>query len=290
VNGAKVTAAARNFLGSAGDPYFKKLGTLDWLLMTVRARPDGIASDTIVHGTPGKQFAHLSVHASDGSLEKSVPKQALLYLAFHGSKGMLKGLSGNPILQQPGLKGVGDALQQLGTILQGENALYVRAAGSAQLPEIAFVAAPGGGVNGAAVLDRVLNRFSQEIGGRPHQTRIAGVPARVIGAGPVAVRYANVKGKLVVTDLPSAIAFAQHGGATLAESEEYRDAAKSSGLPAKPEVVLFVNIHSSIPAIERFGQRLPPDVRRNLTPLRSAVEYAVSRSHEFQVSFFLRIK
>jgi hypothetical protein len=36
--------------------------------------------------------------------------------------------------------------------------------------------------------------------------------------------------------------------------------------------------------------RIPPDVERNLKPLRSAVEYAVSRSHEFQISFFLRIK
>jgi hypothetical protein len=31
-------------------------------------------------------------------------------------------------------------------------------------------------------------------------------------------------------------------------------------------------------------------VQRSLGPLRSAVEYAVSRSHEFQISFFLRIQ
>src|SRR4249920_2098024 len=78
VNGAQVMAAARNFLGPDAGPYFKKLGTLDWLLMTLRAKSDGIAWDTTVHGTPGKEFDKVSEHASDGSLQKLVPKDALL--------------------------------------------------------------------------------------------------------------------------------------------------------------------------------------------------------------------
>jgi hypothetical protein len=290
VNGPSVMAAARNFTGPPdGGSYFKKLGTLDWLQMTVRAKSDGIAWDTTVHGTPGKAFKNVDVHASDGSLQKLVPKDALLYLAFHGSKGMLGGLGDNPILQQFGAKGLGDAFQQLGTILEGENALYVRAAGTKDVPEVTFIASPRGGVNGAAALDRILARFAKELGGRPQRTTIAGVSTRVIGAGPIAVRYANVKGKLIVTDLPSGIVFAQSGGKSLTNSQEYKDA--TSGVPASPQVVLYVDIHSTIPALRRLGNvQIPPDVERNLKPLRSAVEYAVSRSHEFQVSFFLRIK
>ena len=292
VNGAQVMTAARNFLGPDAGPYFKKLGTLDWLLMTLRAKSDGIAWDTTVHGTPGKEFDKVSEHASDGSLQKLVPKDALLYLAFHGSKGMLGGLGSNPILQQSGLKGLGDALQQLGRIMAGENALYVRAPGSSDLPEVTFIAAPEGGVDGAAALDRVLNRFAKELGGRPHRAVVAGVPVRVIGAGGrVTVQYANVKGKLVVTDLPSGIAFAKNGGKVLTDSREYQNAARSSGLPAKPQVVLYVDIHSTIPLIGRLGNgRIPASVERNLKPLRSAVEYAVSHSHEIQISFFLRIQ
>ncbi len=291
VNGASVMAAARELMGPEAGSYFKKLGTLDWLLMTLRAKSDGVAWDTTVHGTPGKAFKNVDVHASNGSLQKLVPKDALLYLAFHGSKGMLGGLRGNPILQQFGAKGLGDALQQVGRVLEGENALYVRAAGTKDVPEVTFIAAPGGGLDGAAALDRVLNRFAKELGGRPKRTTLAGVPVRVIGAGPIAVRYANVKGRLVITDLPSGIVFAQKGGKTLADSQEYQDAAKSSGLPTSPQVVLYLDIHSTIPAIDRFaGARIPADVQRNLKPLRSAIEYAVSRSHEFQVSFFLRIR
>jgi hypothetical protein len=192
----------------------------------------------------------------------------LLYLAFHGAKGMLSGLGANPVLQQSGFKGLGAALGRFDTILQGENALYVRSAG-AHLPEVTFIAAPGHGVNGAAVFGRLVKGFSQ-------------------GQG---LHYANVNGRLVVSDLPSGIAFAKTGGKSLAESPEYQSAAKSSGLPAKPQVVLYVDIHSTIPVIQRLGNgRIPAGIARNLKPLRSAVEYAVSRSHELQVSFFLRIK
>ena len=86
--------------------------------MSVRAKSDGIAWDTTVHGTPGKQG--VTAHGSDGSLQKLVPKDALLYLAFHGAKGMLSGLGANPILQQSGFKGLGGALGRFDTILQGE--------------------------------------------------------------------------------------------------------------------------------------------------------------------------
>jgi hypothetical protein len=289
INGAQVMAAARKFGGPDAGAYLKKLGTLDWLQMTVRAKSDGIAWDTTVHGTPGKAFKNVAVNGLDGSLEKLVPKDALLYLAFHGSKGMLDGLGGNPILQQFGAKGLDNTFRQLGTILEGENALYVRAADTKDVPDVTFIASPRGGLDGAAALDRILDRYAKELGARPHRTKIAGVSARVIGAGPIALRYANVKGKLIVTDLPSGIVFAQRGGKSLTNSQEYRDA--TSGVPDSPQVVLYVDIHSTIPVINRFGgARIPAEVERNLKPLRSAVEYAVSRSHEFQVSFFLRIK
>src|SRR5580765_3345 len=127
INGPRLMAAARNVLGPGSSSYFKKLGTLDWLLMSLRAKSDGIAWDTTVHGTPGTAFKNVGVNGLDGSLEKLVPKDALLYLAFHGSKGMFDGLGGNPILQQFGAKGLDSAFRQLGTILEGENALYVRA-------------------------------------------------------------------------------------------------------------------------------------------------------------------
>lgn len=288
VSGPRVMSAARNMFGSDGQKYVKQLGTLDWLATTLRAKSDGIAWDTVVHGTPGKRFARVGLQASDGSLQKFVPRDALLYLAFRGAKGMTRGIADNPILMQPGFKGLGRVFAELGTILQGENALYIR--GGVNYPEITFIAAPGGGVDGAAALDRVLSRFAKDLGARPKRTKMGGLVVRSIGTKPVPVLYANVDGKLVVTDFPAGLRFAKHGGRALTDSPEFRRAAESSGLPAKPAVVLYVDIHSTLPLLDRLGSGMPTGVARNLKPLRSAVEYAVRRSHELQISFFLRIE
>ena len=68
-------------------------------------------------------------------------------------------------------------------------------------------------------------------------------------------------------------------------------AVDKSGMPGKTQGYLYVNVHSTIPAVERLSHtHLPGKLRRNLQPLRSALEYAVSRSHEVEVSFFLRLK
>jgi hypothetical protein len=292
VNGPKVMAAARKAAGPDDRGMIDKLGTLDWLLMRLRAKSDGIGLDAIVHGTPGEALKSSGSSSSAGSLRKLVPQDALLYFAFHGSKRMLAGLDKNPLLrQQPEFEQFAGILRDVGSILQGENALYVRAPAGRRLPEVTFLAAPGSGVNGAAVLDRVLKRFDKEIGGRPHRTRVAGVPARMVGPGNPAVLYAIVKGKLVVTDYPSGIRFTKEGGKSLTESDAYQEALSSSGAPDRPGAVLYVDIHSTVPAVERLAHApIPSEVRRNLTPLRSAVEYAVSHSHELEVSFFLRIK
>jgi hypothetical protein len=48
-----------------------------------------------------------------------------------------------------------------------------------------------------------------------------------------------------------------------------------------------VNIHASVPYVEKLAQQhIPAEVARNLKPLRSAVEYAASHTHELQITFF----
>ena len=188
-------------------------------------------------------------------------------------------------------RGSASALKQVGTILEGENALYVRA-GTKDVPEVTFIAAPGrrrqrGGDPRprAEPLLEGARRSAEADDDR-------GIPARVIGAGPIAVRYANVKGRLVITDLPSGIVFAKNGGKTLADSQEYQDAAASSGAAglAPGRSLRRHPQHDPGASTGSAARGFRPRSQRNLKPLRSAVEYAVSRSHELQVTFFLRIK
>jgi hypothetical protein len=244
-----------------------------------------------VHGTPGPLFKGVRQSTSfSPKLTKTVPQDALVYLTFHGTKNMFSGLESNPVLRSPELHRFSGVLRQIGTVLQGENAFYLRPAG-ASVPEVTFVADPGKGTDGAAILDRLLARYRTQLGVAPQHVTVAGTPTRKLGFGSVAGYYANVGGKLVITDLPAGLRGVKSTGTPLSQSETYRDATSASGLPSKNQGFLYVNIHSTIPFVERLSQtHLPPEVSRNLKPLHSAVEYAVARSHEMQVTFFLRIK
>jgi hypothetical protein len=295
INGKTIMQLARRYGGPELRPFINKAGTLDWIAMKLGVTPEGVGFDAIVHGTPGELFKGLPrTDPFNAKLTKTVPQNVLLYWTFHGSKNMLSGLRKNPFFDTPELRPYGDVLDEIGRLLQGENAFYVRP-GEGRLPsvpfaipEATFIAAPGGGTNGAEIVDRLIER---ELGVGPDRTRIAGIPVRKIGSDEVAGYYANVDGKLVITDLPSGIRGVKNPGKTLAESDAYRDAAEASGLPDKTQGFFYVNVRSSIPFGETLAQqRIPGEISRNLKPLRSAVEYAVSRSHELQITFFLRIK
>ena len=52
-----------------------------------------------------------------------------------------------------------------------------------------------------------------------------------------------------------------------------------------------VNISAGVPFAEKLAHhRIPAEIARNIKPLRSALEYAASHTHELQVSFFLRVQ
>ena len=292
VSGTKVMDLLRASAPPDTRQFIDKAGTLDWFALRLGAKPDGIAWDTIVHGTPGELFKGVP-HGKpfDSKLTGEVPQDALVYITFHGAKNMLESVEKNPVLATPELKRFSGVLSQIGSVLQGENAFYVRAPAHGQLPEVTFVADPGAGVDGAAVLDRILRRFRADIGVTPKRTSIAGTASRTLDFGLVAVHYADVDGKLVLTDLPQGLRGVKSPGTPLSRGETFNDAREAAGMPRRTQGFLYVDIHSTIPAVERLAQtHLPAEVSRNLKPLRSAVEYAVSRSHEIEVSFFLRIK
>jgi hypothetical protein len=232
--------------------YADKIGKLDWLALRMGATSEGIGLDTIVHGTPGALFKG----TSGSKLMDAVPEDALVYLSFHGSKGMF-----NPVLNVPQLGQLARPLRQIGRLLEGENALYARPGRGA--PEVTLVTTPPKGVNGAAIIDRLAP----------------------------GLHHANVGGKFVISTAGTSFRAVNGSGKTLSDNVEFRGAKDASGMPDSTSSTLFVNIHASVPYVEKLShQRIPMEIARNLAPLRSAVEYAASHTHEVQVSFFLRIK
>jgi Protein of unknown function (DUF3352) len=296
VNGAFLTKLARTYGGDQVQPYLDKAGTLDWIALRLGATSKGVGLDAIVHGTPGTLFKGVPASSAfSPKLLGTVPQDALLYLTFHGSKNMFADLEKNSLLAKPQYRQLREPLHQLGRVLEGENALYVRP-GTARspgvgfaIPEVTLVATPGHGTDGSSILDRLVRKYAPTA--VPEVRYVDGTPVHVFASGGGAgLYYANVKGKLVVTDQVGGIRGVS-SGKPLSQSAEFKDAASASGLPGKTYGFLYVDIHSTVPLVEKLSQsKIPADVARNLKPLRSAVEYAVSHSHEFQVTFFLRLK
>ena len=134
----------------------------------------------------------------------------------------------------------------------------------------------------------MVTRFA---GAAPRSQSVGGTTVHSIASGGVGLYYADVGGKFVVSDQPQGIRSVNGSGKSLSDSDEFQQARDASGMPDKTWSTLYVNIHTSVPYIERLaGQHIPAEIARNVKPLRSAVEYAASHTHELQVSFFLRIK
>jgi hypothetical protein len=284
LNGPFLMKLARTYGGAQVKPYVDKVGKLDWIALRLGATSQGIGLDTIVHGTPGPLFKGSSkASAFSAKLLGTVPADALLYLSFHGSKGMFNGLQQNPALNTPEFRQFAKPLQQIGRVLEGENAIYARP--GARIPEVTLVSTPG--TAGTPILDRIVKKFA----GSPPQARtVGGTPVHAIAQNGMGLYYADVDGKFVVSDQPQGIRAVKRSGKSLSDSAEFTQAKDASGMPDKTWSTLYVNIHAGVPYVEKLAQEhIPAEVARNLKPLRSAVEYAASHTHEFQVSFFLRI-
>lgn len=288
VNGQEVMNLLRAQATNAETaPLIRKMGTLNWVAAGFGATSDGLHLDAIVHGTPGPLFKGSTGPQFTPRLTTIVPQDALLYLTFHGTPNLFGALKTNPVLGTPQFRRFSGVLRQIGRLLQGENALYVRAPPRGRIPEVTLVAEPAAGTDGAATLDRLILRFRNQLRITPTRTGAL----RTLDFGPAAIHYTNLDGKLVVTDLESGLAALRDTTQPLAQSQTYRDAVDKSGMPAKTRGLLYVNVHSTIPAVERLAHtNIPGAIKRNLRPLQSALEYAVSRSHEAEISFFLRLK
>ena len=284
VNGGFLMKLARQYGGARLHPYIDKVGTLDWIAARLGATSQGIGFDTIVHGTPGSLFKGSSKSgAFSPKLLGTVPGDALVYLSFHGSKGMFDGLGQNPVLNTPEFRQFAQPLKQIGRVLEGENAIYARP--GARIPEVTLVSTPS--TAGTPIVDRMVMKLA---GSAPAVRKVGGTSVHAMASSGIGLYYADVDGKFVVTDQPQGIRSLKGSGTSLSDSAEFQQAKNASGTPDRTWSTLYVNIHAGVPYVEKLAQQhIPAEIARNIKPLRSAVEYAASHTHEIQVTFFLRI-
>ena len=92
-----------------------------------------------------------------------------------------------------------------------------------------------------------------------------------------------------MTNEPAGIEAVAHPTDT-GEESSLRDAIGASELPDKVQSFFYVDVRGGLGLVEQLsGAPIPDAVKRNVKPLRSAVEYAASRPSEVQFTFFVRI-
>jgi hypothetical protein len=292
VSGPAVMDELRSVIPRDANKFVDKLGTLEWIAASVRVSSDGIRLDTTVRGQPGSLLGTKSTAAKGSSFEPSlanvIPGDAFAYLAFHGARGMFSSVEGNPALASPSFGPVRDILRKVGELVAGEDALYVRP-GAGRVPEVTLVTEPSSGTDGAAALDRILADTKLRL--RIERAKVAGLDARTIPlGGGFGLHYANVGFNLVVSDLAAGITGFANGGPGLAKSGTYSDALAAAGAPGRVEELFYLDVRGGIDLARRLSSApIPSAVKRNLGPLKSAVEYAAGRPSELQLTLFVRI-
>jgi hypothetical protein len=291
VDGRKVMSKIDASVGADQQKFVQDLGSLDWAALSLAAKPDGIGFDTTVHGTPGSLFGPGKTGRPFAArLPATAPGDAVLYYTFHGAGGIFSRLDDTAAFGTK-LGPFADVLGKLGSLLEGENAIYVRPPASGRLPEVTLVTRPKRGVSGRSTLDHILAGYRKQLGVLPRHGTVAGTPASTLGLGKVTLSWADVDGRFVISDLPAGIAAVKSPGTPLAESATFREAVQTAGMPAQTHGFLYVDVRAGTGLVEKLsGTKLPAAISRNLKPLRSALEYAVSRQHQLSVRVFLQIR
>jgi Protein of unknown function (DUF3352) len=292
LSGKTVMDELRKELSPDDKDFLDKVGNLEWLALALRTTSDGIRFDTSVRGTPGELLRSSTGDATPNfelSLPKQLPADVLAYIGFHGAPGTFKGLQDNPLMESPELDQFRSIVGKIGTLVEGEDALYVRPNKNGDFPEITLVTTPRAGTDGAEALDGILKDAKVVDQVKPQV--IAGLNARRISLGDSgpAINYATVGDKLVITTAPAGIESNANPTDT-GEDSSLRDAIDASDVPDKVQSFFYVNVRGGLDLVEQLsGAPIPDSVKKNVKPLRSAVEYAASRPSEVQLTFFVRI-
>ena len=154
-----------------------------------------------------------------------------------------------------------------------------------------------------ATLDKLgtlVGAFTQKA---PEQVDVAGVSAKKIAVGKSAVYYAVFDGKLVLTNAEGAIRGLKGGGQRLADSQAWRDATTSAGLPDQTVGIFYADVQKLLPLIEKLqassssgtgsgsgSKPLSPQAKRNLAPLGTVLLYGAVNGNVATAKGFVSVR
>ena len=300
VNGEEVQRAVDESLAQGGAPpsLTQKYGRLEALGAAVAAKGGGVLlkADVATESAPAAE-------PYTPELPSVVPSGALAYVSFgkleEGFRRALRVLEEN----DPDLAGQrGQAEQVLGLTLEddvlslfgkeGGIAVY----GARRTPGFALFLAISDEDKARRVLDRV--GALAQLGDRATTRRftIEGAQARELRLRreDVSLLAAVSRHRLIVTSSEALLRDALDGGPTLANDNGFKRAREAGGLPHETTGFLYLALHRAVPFVldyaESEGKQIPPEVRRNVRPLRSLLLFAEQDGDDQTLTGFVDIR
>jgi Protein of unknown function (DUF3352) len=251
------------------------LDELDFAGAWAKARDDGAEVAGVVQGEGADKLLGAAEEYSSDLLEL-VPADAFAFISFMGTGigEQVGALRENPLYgsaleefeQETGVT-VAEVLR----LIDGEVAFY--AAPGAPIPELTLLVRPDDPAQARESAERLLRAVAaMEVG---EVTEDGEVTTAVFDDFTVNLGMAD--DTLVLTTTKDAIADIGSSGEKLADTERYKDALETAGAPDQYTGLAWVDLEETIDLIMGFasvsGDSMPPEVSRNLEPLRSLVAY-----------------
>jgi Protein of unknown function (DUF3352) len=249
------------------------VGRISWLAGAVSAEEKGFALDLRLKGD------ELEVTPFTPELPAQVPADVALFVDLKGLDATLEEARRTPALQKQlgeAQKALGGLIDEVIALFKGETAITVRPVGAAA--EYTLVVTVEDEAQASATLDKLATLIGAFTQSSPEPVSVGGIPAHKLSLGTSAIYYTVFDGKLVVTNAEGGITGVQEGP-RLADSQAYKDAAEAAGLPDQSTGIVYADVPKLLPLLDKLaksskdGKPIPPEVKRNLEPLSTALLY-----------------
>jgi Protein of unknown function (DUF3352) len=251
------------------------LNQIDFAGAWAKARDDGAELAGAVSGEGADRLLGAADEYSSNLLDL-VPADAFAFASFQGKEttAQLESFSDNPLYAQALRefeREVGVKLTDVVRLFQGEVAFY--AAPGAPIPELTLLIDAENPQQARESADRILRALAQQVGGEVTEDG----DVTTVAFGGVSINVATVDETLVVTTSKAGISMLREGGDKLADADRFKEALDAAGVPDQYTGLFYVDLAEAIELAMGFastsGETIPPEVSRNLEPLRSLVAY-----------------
>ena len=186
-------------------------------------------------------------------------------------------------------------IDEITGLFKNEVALYVRA--GTPFPEVTLLLEAPNEQESLSTVDKILKQLikngpAQPCGAPEEQ---AGVTVNCVRFSGFSIRYAAFDGKVVVTTGAQSIEEIRSGGPRLADDDAFKDALEAAGMPDQNAGFFWLDFEDGLPLVLGLAEAsggngaIPPQVRRNLEPLRSLVGWSDRDGRTSSAELFLAI-